>query len=426
MKRKKISLDKLFYDNKFALLFSLLLSLILWLKVAIEFSPLEERIVKDVPVKIENSQSVQAFDLNIFGNENFFVDITVKGKRFVVAQRALTADDIIVTASTNYVDSAGKYSLKLDVRKKNESADFEIIKLSEEHIDVYYDVYKEIEFPLTIDIKSDTSLIPKGYYKDDEILSEKSVLIAGPATEVNKVKKVYARVKLENELTATQTFEAKIVPVDEYAASPRFLTINNDNVDISLTIPVYKQAQLPVELAFKNAPLLYLENPPTYSVTPGFALFGIEENILEDMTAVDIGTVDFSELKPGENKFNFKSSDVKEAKVLDKTEQFTVVIKLEKNNEKTLDFKKSNVSILRLTENAKAEPIKMNFSEITVYGSSESLENITRDDIFAEVDFNNEEIGPGLMTKPVKIFAKGYDDCWVYGKYEITYDIKID
>ncbi|HRT81928.1 MAG TPA: hypothetical protein P5127_02100, partial [Oscillospiraceae bacterium] len=63
MNSKKISIDKLFYNDRFAIVFSLLLSIAIWLTVAIGFSPLEERVVKDVPVKIESSQSVQAFDL---------------------------------------------------------------------------------------------------------------------------------------------------------------------------------------------------------------------------------------------------------------------------------------------------------------------------------------------------------------------------
>lgn len=423
MKSKKISIDKLFYNDKFVILFSLLLSLTIWLTVAIGFSPLEERVVKDVPVKIESSQSVQAFDLKIFGTDSFFVDVTVRGKRYLVSQRALTADDIVVVAGTNFVDSAGKYSLKLEIKKKNDNADFDIIKSSEEYIDVYYDVYREAEFPLTANIISESAIVPEGYFKDNEILSEKSVVIGGPATEINKVKKVMAQVTLDGQLSSTKTFEAAIVPVDEYQASPRFLLVNNGNADVTITIPVYKVTNMATAVSFKNSPLFYLENALDYSISPSKTKFGIEESLIENVQEIKIGTVDFSLLKPGENVIKFSAEDVKDAKVLGEVKEFTVIIRISGVTEKRIGFVNTNVSLARINSSYKVELKNINFTQVTLVGPSAVLENITPSDIYAEFDFANEALQLGQGKKNGRLYVKGYDDCWVYGNYTAEFVI---
>lgn len=102
----------LIYNNKLAMLFSLILAFGIWIWVAIEKSPVVEITVSAVPVKIDMENSVPAqLHLQTFGQTEFYVDVTVTGKRFVVS--ALTPEDLTVTAQTNYVDSAGTKSLQL-------------------------------------------------------------------------------------------------------------------------------------------------------------------------------------------------------------------------------------------------------------------------------------------------------------------------
>lgn len=58
MKKKKISFKNLIYDNRFVLALSIIAAVIIWIVVAIQASPEDDRIIKDVPVKIEISNNV--------------------------------------------------------------------------------------------------------------------------------------------------------------------------------------------------------------------------------------------------------------------------------------------------------------------------------------------------------------------------------
>ena len=118
---------RLIDNNKLMMLFSLLAAFGLWIWVAIEKSPVVEVTIPSVPVQIDMENSVPAqLNLQMFGQTEYYVDVTVTAKRFVAS--TLSAADVSVTAQTNYVDSAGTKSLQLRAAAAN-SKDFEITGL---------------------------------------------------------------------------------------------------------------------------------------------------------------------------------------------------------------------------------------------------------------------------------------------------------
>lgn len=423
MKIRNFSFNNLFYNNRFVMAFSLAMAVVVWLIVAIQFSPQDERVVKDVPVKINMSSNIETFDLQIFGISDFKVDVTVSGKRYMVASNSLSADDLIVTANTNYVDSAGKYSLKLDVRKKTSDLDFEILKISNENIEVYFDTYKESEYTLVPETISSGNIIPKGYFKDSEILSAKTVTVSGPATEVNKISKVYARITVDTVLTATKTYKAEIIPLGEYGSVPRYLSINNGNADIAVTLPIYKIAELPVTVTFKNSPPYYLENPLPFSCNPQIATFGVDETVLESMKQASIMTIDFSTIKSGKNIFTVKSNSIENIKAIDNTEEFKVTINAANLTEKKFSLAETNILLQNVNKGNTATLISKSIQNIVVVGNKTTIDTLTADNIFADIDFANIALENGAVKMPARLYVKDHDDCWVYGQYSVEVNI---
>lgn len=422
MRKSRFSLNGLIYNNRMVVILSLILSVVIWVFVSIKVSPPQERVIRDVPVKIEMSASVEAFDLQLFGRKDFKVDVTVVGKRYVVAERLLSADDLIVTASTNYVDSAGKYTLRIDAKKKSADAEFEIIKLSYEYVDVFFDYYKEGEYTLTPEIVFDGELVLDGYFKDKEILSAKTVKISGPATEIQKIDKVFARVTLKNVLTSTQTLDAEILPVGELGGTLRYLTINNDNADISMTIPVYKVAELPAAVTFKNIPPAFITTPLKYGITPQNAVFGIDAVQHESIKEVSVKTIDFADLKPGMNTFTVKNEDIKNAKVLEKADGFKITVDLKSVTSKSFNIPAENVILKNVNPANAAELANKTAKRITVVGPADRLAELTPEDLTVEIDLENIQHDVGNVSVPAIVALKNNDNCWVSGHY--NYDVK--
>ena len=228
MKKKKISLKNLIYDNRFVLALSIIAAVIIWIVVAIQASPEDDRIIKDVPVKIEISNNVSNLGLQMFGNTDFTVEVKVHGKRYEVAESVLTKDDISVVAKTNYVDSTGSQTLN-----------YEIVSLSQDSINVYFDYYKEGEYTLQPDVVYDgASYVTNGLIAETPVLSANTVKLSGPVTEMAKIKKVVARVPLNKKISATTTLDAEIIPLSEYGGKLQYITVNDGLADITMTLPI--------------------------------------------------------------------------------------------------------------------------------------------------------------------------------------------
>ena len=105
MKAKKLSLRQLFSNTKFLVVFSIVVAFIFWIVVALEYAPVVENEIKDIPVKIDMNNSVpDKLGLQIFGQSDYTINVTVRGNRYIVGGDLLTADDFEATAQTAYVD----------------------------------------------------------------------------------------------------------------------------------------------------------------------------------------------------------------------------------------------------------------------------------------------------------------------------------
>lgn len=318
MKKKKISFKNLIYDNRFVLALSIIAAVIIWIVVAIQASPEDDRIIKDVPVKIEISNNVSNLGLQMFGNTDFTVEVKVHGKRYEVAESVLTKDDISVVAKTNYVDSTGSQTLKLEVTAKDPSkANYEIVSLSQDSINVYFDYYKEGEYTLQPDVVYDgASYVTNGLIAETPVLSANTVKLSGPVTEMAKIKKVVARVTLNKKISATTTLDAEIIPLSEYGGKLQYITVNDGLADITMTLPIYQRAELPTTVTFKNAPAAYASNPPAFTCSPARLNFTMDATKLSSITELSVADIDFYMLGAGRNEITIDLTTLSGVKVM--------------------------------------------------------------------------------------------------------------
>ena len=91
--RKKVDFRELFSNNRFVLLFSIVLAFVIWTAISMTASPEETFLIKDVPVDFSLKGSMpEQLGLQAFGNTDFKVDVEVYGKRYIVSN--LRPEDI--------------------------------------------------------------------------------------------------------------------------------------------------------------------------------------------------------------------------------------------------------------------------------------------------------------------------------------------
>lgn len=408
----------LIYNNKIAMLFSLILAFGIWIWVAIEKSPVVEITVSAVPVKIDMENSVPAqLHLQTFGQTEFYVDVTVTGKRFVVS--ALTPEDLTVTAQTNYVDSAGTKSLQLKATA-NDSRDYEIQRISQNYIDVYFDTYKEAEFAIEPRILApDDKTVVDGCILGSVLFSKNTVVVSGPSAEVNKVTGVIAETSVSAPLSATTTVQPEIKLQTDGQETLSYVELNTGESTVTMTMPVLKKVVLPTSVTFKNAPGGYLNSDVPVTVSPSQIEAAVPIEKVGELKSISVGTVDFAELDSGYNTFNFNASDITEYTVVDSSARFRVTVNMTGTVTASFSVSAQNIAVTAQKDGFHSSVLTRGIENIRVIGTAEEIAALTNDMLYAEVDLSDAEITEGEQTVKARIVIKGSSKAWASGTYTV-------
>lgn len=424
---KKFSLHALLSDNRFLLAVSLVIAVVFWAAVCISFSPETEVVIENVPIKIDTENSVpEQYGLRMFGDNSYTIDITVSGSRYVVGGKLLSADDFKVTASTALVTSAGTHSLQVKVAKANESADFTIESISEAFINVYFDEYAEKQANLVVNADTD-NVVPDGYMVDDDLIMDtKTVLVGGPALEISQLDSVVANVNIDRELKESTAFNTPMVAVNKSGTALKFVTIDGEeNASVTVTVPVYKIEDLPVTVDFTNSPSKFVTDKPQYNCSPSAVRVAVLQNGT-GMDSLNIGTVDFSNLKPGNNTFEFSLDEVEGIKPLTSTPSSSSVrISIPAAESTKISVQTDNISISNAPEGYSIVFSSDKIDDVTVYGSISELTSISSGSLKVRLDLGSVTVKPGRNTVSVPLYLKDTEGSWIYGKYTVTFTAKV-
>ena len=408
----KIKLNDLFNNDLFVFVFSLLAALFIWLMVVINVSPATTRVIQGVKVNIDSTVPSQ-FGLEVFGEKDFTVDVTVEGKKYQISSAALSAEDIVITAQTNNVDSAGNRTLQLKPEIP-EGADYKITTLSTKTIDVYFDTSKTVQMVIEPQVETDDfPIVEEGFTSGSINLSETSVTVTGPSTEINRIEKVVAKIVLEKSLSSNKSADAEILLLNDKNKSDfKYVSMNIDKV--VLTIPVLRTKELKTIVAFKNAPDNFVVTPLNYTISPEKDLFDISVDDYEKIVDFTIGTIDFKTLSPSNHVFTFNSEDIAVAEDSE-TEEFTVNVDMSGISQEYITYSSDDFDV----NNPDKKDYKISGlnKSIVVVGSQKELEAITTDNIKVEVDLSELDIGEGQSTTVPAVITIDNAGCWIYGTY---------
>lgn len=422
MKAKKLSLRQLFSNTKFLVVFSIVVAFIFWIVVALEYAPVVENEIKDIPVKIDMNNSVpDKLGLQIFGQSDYTINVTVRGNRYIVGGDLLTADDFEATAQTAYVDSAGKHSLVVKVTAKDANADYEIVSKSADYIEVFFDKYAEKEVEVTPRIISELDDYTADDYmfdKADIFYDTKTVKVSGAQTEVNSITAAYADIPIEKKLTQSETIDASVVLSNGNDLDSKYVKINGEsNLKIPVTLPVYKMQTSAVSVSFKNTPSDYINSPLVYSISPSRVRVAVLQNGSDTTNSLEIGSIDFTQITPSNGSFTFLASNVKTAKFLDGTSSFSVEVNTDGLSTKTLEPGINSIMITGGSGVSAGNVELDSIGQITVVGTQTALKSVNANMLEISINLTNTKLEEGENSVPVTVTLKNSKNCWVSGSY---------
>ena len=309
-------------------LLCLLLSFILWLYVSNVQNSVRTYTLKDVPVKVLNTESLKSYGLALAPDQNFSVDLKLEGD--VKYIYSVSKDQFALTADI------GEYALKngvnnIPVNVVNYPEQINIKNNSNLTIQVRLEKLVTKEVSTTSDVNV---TFAQGAYKQKEQFTSEKVSVSGPKSAVDRVETVALIGTLEN-VSSNVTKEFPFKPLDADGKVVHGVTLSKNTGVISIGVNNGKSVNI-VANTVGNLPSGYkLINTILSSQTA--QIIGSDSKI-NDISSLKTEDIDLS---------NITSSTEKQVKIIVPDGviilgENTVTVKLEVQKEENKDTNNSN------------------------------------------------------------------------------------
>lgn len=418
---RKFKIGHLFYNNKFVAIFSIISSFIIWVVVSANSTENIPITVSDIPVDITLSDSATQDGLKIFSGQDITARVEVKGNRMIVGQ--ITKNDIQVSApqAANTIMSPGNYTLELSAKKVGMLKDYTIASdVKPSVITVMVDRYREAEFPIESQIDFNAKA---GYFVGNTVLSNSSVVLSGPETEISKIKKVIVKGSIPGEVSEPLTLKLPIIMYDAYGQAITNEAITSTSYEVEVSIPVLMKKEVLIKPTFSNLPKgidLSHEYKELIKVTPSKLEIAGPESVINNIKSLELEPMDFMSLNMKKNKFALPISLPQGCRSLNNIYSVEAEVNMALFKERNISV--NRFSFLNSPANKKVKVYNGSIN-INLIGTPKSINNIKPSDVIAQVDFEGIDNNLSSMEMPVKIIIEGYSDVWTSGKYFVNINL---
>ena len=416
MKKKKFSLNKLMMNNKFLLVFSLLISLTIWVYMSYGNSSDTNVTLSNIPIQIELSDEARNSGLQIFSGAEQTASITVTGSRATLG--SVTESDVTVTAAANTISSSGSYTLPVSATKTNPSSNFQLTStVVPSTINVVVDYLRESTFQIQENV---VYKVADGYYASTS-LATKSIVISGPQTEISKIDKVSAIAEISGTLTDSSTTDANIVLYDKDGNEMSTDLLTMDFKTVKATVSVLPEKTVDVKLKFTNKPDGLEITDDMVSIEPSSILLAGSKDILDKTDYVNLEVIDFSNLKNEKVTFDALGIDIpSDCKNI--SNSTTAKVTLDLSGLSSKKFTVDNFTVKGLSDKYSSEVTQKSIS-VAVIGPESQIDDLDSDSITGVIDVSNSNGTTGSVQMPVSFKFSGADSCWAYGTYKANLTI---
>lgn len=414
--KKRFSIKNIIYNDKYLIVFSLLLAVVVWTATSINIGTDESKNVKlTVPITLGDEVSEQLGMQYFSLKDSVDISVSISGPKYVIGQ--VTKDDLNVRFDTSSVSRTGEQTIPILVTNGSKTLDFTVESVYPSSVEGYFDISTSKNFD--VEVEYDEGAIADGYFFGTPVLSEDKVVVSGPKTYIDKIESVYVNVdfgtatNIKETVNTTSSIEIKGNGVEE-----RYLTITPVKDDsskiekLSVALPVLKIVDLPVKVDIEDVPAGL--KTADYSIY--YSQSSIKGGVLDsaNITEAVIGAISFSQLKTGVNTFEFTTDNIQGVTALEKDQKITVTVTVNSNFVvQSVPLYKSSISLIGAKSGTNPTISSVNSGLITVVVPKGTV--INRSDLVLKCDVsdsNNE-------TVVVEITVNN-DKSWVYGTYTAT------
>lgn len=413
-KVKKLKIVDLFGNNRMTLIFSLVISLIIWVVLSFNDETAHPVTISGIPVSIQLSDSAVQDGLKIFSGQDVKVSVPISGNRIIVGQ--VTSNDIQVTAqqAASTITAPGNYTLELTAKKASVLTDYEFASsVQPAFITVVVDRQREAEF--TIEPKINFTANSE-YFVGSTVLSSPTVKLSGPESEISKIKRVAANGDIQGELQESTTIK---VPLSFYDAYDQ--QISNDLIvatvsEVEATIPILVKKSVPIETEFLNVPSGINTKEIVAKMSPVSMEIAGPKDTIKECEKLKLFPIDFKTINLSNDTFNVPINLPAGCKSLSNV--YDAQVKLNVGMFKEKSVWATQFKILNEPSGKKVNIYTDGLNVICV-GLSSKVNVLKPNDVFVEVDLSGKEDISGTMEIPARIVIQS-EGIWSYGDYVVN------
>lgn len=414
---KNINLKKLFDNDQFVRILSLVAAVFLWMFTVNAVDSDSTLTVHNVPVEVNVEESaLGSMGLDTINGRDYKANVTIRGERNVIG--GVEPEDIQVYAVLSNLSGPGNYDIRLEARDRN-GMGFTIKSVEPNTVKMQFDRLVTKKLPVQVELTGVS--IPDGYLLESESVNPREVTVTGPEADMLRVYRCVVKAEVNRELSKTETIRTKIELQDQDGKVVESKYINLDTSTAEVTIPVLKKKEVPVKVEFLNVPPEFPLDELQYTYSQEtIEIAGPEEDI-DNLSEIHLGYIDMKELgESGAYPF-----DVELPSGFINVENIeTVVVEFEDHNLTTKNFIIRNITVINEPVNYDITVATRSISGVKMVGRKSVLGSMSAQDIVAEIDVSDREITSGQIKVPVRIYAPTKGLVWASGSYEAIITIK--
>lgn len=427
LSKDKLSLEKLFENKQFLIVFALVMSVMLYFTVAMVNNDTITYTIHNVPVNLDlQAANLTSLQLYVVEGEDQTVDVEVLGSRKVVGQLTASSEMLATTAKISEITSKGKHSIQVVSAVNTDDLPFTIVNYSKSRIEVELDRMKKASFTIAPITKGVSS--PPGYFYEDAVVTPNVVNVTGPEAEISKIASAEIELELAEPLDHTYARDIPIVLKD---AQGNAINIDEKHVTIDVTeaqlvITVLTETGLPLEVDFLTPPRNFpAEDLREYmTMSSNYVMIAGPSDVIERLTEIHLGYIDIKELRPENSAYSFSVAlDDISNQIISLDNINSVTVEFDTSDWDSNNFTLSNITPINVPLDKDVKIVSTQINDVEIVGTRAAMENITADDIVAELDLSEREITSGQYNYPVKISVPGAGLVWATGSHNVTIQV---
>ena len=401
-----------------SLLIAIVAALMLWMYVITTVSPNSKTTIPDIPVVFEGETWLtETRMLMITSGMNTTVDLEVSGNRSDLNK--LNRSNVTLKVDLTKVYEAGTAELPYTISYPNDVPAGAITEEGRYPAAVKLKVEKRLSQEIPVNVVF-TGTVPEDFIADTEnvVLDYPVINIKGPASVVEKVKQARIDVNLEDRTESlSESYRYTLCDEEGNPVDAEQVTTDVAEVHLDVKIQRFQVVQLKVNVLYGGGAT---EGYTRYEIKPTSIRVSGSEAVLQDLTEITLGTVNFAVLMEN-TQLTFPINLPEGVTNLTGITEATVDVSFVGLSIK--EFPVEKIEATNVPEGLEYE-LMNEVVKVTLRGPIAMINQIEPEDISVSVDLTGKEVGASVVKAKITIKGDKFGAVGPVGSHTVSVTLK--